>query len=88
MKEAIALCKFKNGLSKKRYLFKAPTYLLKKGDEVDVQTRLGIERADVVAVMNYVTDEARQFLLDMEEIDEITGIVTAKYKKEEFKYEE
>ena len=37
--------------------------------------------------MNHVTDEARQFLLDMEEIDEITGIVTAKYKKEEFKYE-
>lgn len=88
MKEAIALCKFKNGLSKKRYFFKAPTYSLKKGDEVDVQTRLGIERADVVAVMNYVTDEARQFMLDMEEIDEITGIVTAKYKKEEFKYEE
>ena len=41
-----------------------------------------------MAVMNYVTDEARQFLLDMEGIDEITGIVTAKYKKEEFKYEE
>ena len=37
--------------------------------------------------MDYVTDEARQFLLDMEEIDEITGIVTVKYKKEEFEYE-
>lgn len=87
MSEAIALCKFKNGTTRKKYFFKAPTYSLKKGDEVDVETRFGIERADVVAVMNYVTDEARQFLLDMEEIDEITGTVMAKYNKEEFKYE-
>lgn len=87
MSEAIALCKFKNGTTRKKYFFKAPSYSLKKGDEVDVQTRFGIERADVVAVMNYVTDEARQFLLDMEEINEITGTVTAKYTKEEFKYE-
>lgn len=88
MKEAIAVCKLKNDRARKNYLFKAPTYSLKKGDEVDVQTRFGIERADVVAVMDYVTDEARQFLLDMEEIDEITGIVTVKYRKEEFEYEE
>lgn len=87
MSEAVALCRLKNDRARKNYLFKAPSYSLKKGDEVDVQARFGIERADVVAVMNYVTDEARQFLLDMEEIDEITGIVTAKYSKEEFKYE-
>ena len=87
MNEAIALCKLKNDRARKNYLFKAPIYSLKKGDEVDVQTRFGIERADVVSVMDYVTDDARQFLLDMEEIDEITGTVTAKYSKEEFKYE-
>ena len=40
-----------------------------------------------MAVMDYVIDEAKQFLLDMEEIDEITGVVTARYKKEEYKYE-
>ena len=87
MSEAIALCKFKNGTTRKKYFFKAPTYSLKKGDEVDVETRFGIERADVVAVLNYVTDEARQFLLDMEGINEITGNAIAKYTKEEFKYE-
>lgn len=86
-REAIVLCKLKNDRARKNYLFRAPTYSLKKGDEVDVQTRFGIERADVVAVMDYVIDEARQFLLDMEEIDEITGVVTARYKKEEYKYE-
>ena len=87
MNEAIALCKLKNDRARKNYLFKAPIYSLKKGDEVDVQTRFGIERADVVSVMDYVTDDARQFLLDMEEIDEITGSVLAKYTREEFKYE-
>lgn len=87
MREAIVLCKLKNDRARKNYLFKAPIYSLKKGDEVDVQTRFGIERADVVSVMDYVTDDARQLLLDMEEIDEITGIVTAKYIKEELKYE-
>lgn len=87
MREAIVLCKLKNDRARKNYLFKAPSYSLIKGDEVDVQTRFGIERADVVAVMDYVTDEARQFLLDMEEIDEITGIVTVKYIKKEFEYE-
>ena len=87
MSEAIVVCKLKNDRARKNYLFRAPIYSLKKGDEVDVQTRFGIERADVVAVLNYVTDETRQFLLDMEEIDEITGTVTVKYKKEEFEYE-
>ena len=87
MSEAIALCKFKNGTTRKKYFFKATSYSLKKGDEVDVETRFGTERADVVAVLNYVTDEARQFLLDMEGIDEITGSVLAKYTREEFKYE-
>lgn len=83
MKEAIALCRIKAG-SERSYLFNAPAYQLKKGDEVDVQTQYGIKRAEVINVLNYATDEAKQFVLDMEQIEAITGYVVARYRKEEF----
>lgn len=87
IKESLVLVTLDADGSHKPYIFRCPKYALHVEDKVIVETCKGEVNGKVVGVLDYVTDEARQFLLDMEEIDEITGIVTAKYKKEEFKYE-
>ena len=88
MKRAIAICNLYSDIKNKNYLFECPAYTVQKGEEVIVQTKYGLARATVKAVVQYVTEETYDFACELAGIKKITGKIVSVMKERKLDYGE
>lgn len=88
MNRAIAICNLEEDAIHKNYLFECPVYTVQKGDEVNVQTKFGVTRATVKAILQYVTKEDYEFVCEFAGIKKITGKVVSVMKERVLDYGE
>ena len=86
-RESFAVCILKEDTNTKPYLFKCPTWTLKAGDWVRVETCKGTKEATVIAVLDYADERTESFLNAFNEGRKVKRVLSVINEKE-LKYDE
>lgn len=86
-RKAFAVCILKEDTNTKPYLFECPTWTLKAGDWVRVETCKGSREAIVIAVLDYADERTESFLNAFNEGRKVKRVLSVISEKE-LKYDE